>query len=40
MADQWTDPRYAELVAQWRRAEREAEDRQVRVFLVPPGSDD
>ncbi|AYG83156.1 hypothetical protein DWB77_05352 [Streptomyces hundungensis] len=31
---EWTDPRYAELVKQWHR-QQSSEDRPVRGFLVP-----
>lgn len=31
---EWTDPRHAELVRQW-RVQQESEDRRVRGFLVP-----
>lgn len=38
---EWTDPRYAELVAAWRRTQRLAAEvdpasRPVRIFVVPP----
>jgi hypothetical protein len=37
MADEWIDPRYAELVAAWKRAQPDREEgRPVRVFIVPP----
>ncbi|MET9331938.1 hypothetical protein ABZX78_12140 [Streptomyces cellulosae] len=39
---EWTDPRYAKLVAAWERAQQPTsrdprEDRPVRGFVVPPG---
>ncbi|MEV7288348.1 hypothetical protein AB0O01_28020 [Streptomyces sp. NPDC093252] len=38
---EWIDPRYAELVAAWKRAQRPGsrdpqQDRPVRGFLIPP----
>ncbi|MFI9154469.1 hypothetical protein [Streptomyces sp. NPDC053367] len=36
---EWIDPRYAELVAAWKRAqqpESDGEGRQARGFIVPP----
>ncbi|MGW6461102.1 hypothetical protein ACWF94_35120 [Streptomyces sp. NPDC055078] len=40
MPKEWIDPRYAELVAAWKRArtpaDRDPKPRPVRGFLVPP----
>ncbi|WP_438294071.1 hypothetical protein [Streptomyces sp. HUAS TT7] len=34
--EEWTDPRYAELVENWQRAQQDPEDRRpARGFLVP-----
>jgi hypothetical protein len=37
---EWTDPRYADLVAAWKKAQQPdrdpSEDRPVRGFIVPP----
>ncbi|MCX4726847.1 hypothetical protein [Streptomyces sp. NBC_01306] len=40
---EWTDPRYAELVAAWEATQtpdsRDLEPRPARVFIAPPGPD-
>jgi hypothetical protein len=40
MAKEWIDPRYAELVGAWKRAQlptsRDPEPRPRRAFIVPP----
>lgn len=40
MAKEWIDPRYAYLVAAWKREQvpsyREPQPRPVRAFIVPP----